>query len=474
MTILSLISEQAPIEGQKYVQLETLFQQAISEGTLEPGEKLPPLRIAAWNAKCSLGTMSRVYTSLERKGLVVAEVGRGTFVQEKSKIGADIILPSPRTIEATSKSNDVGYIDLGMNAIANDWGENLIRWALKRAAEKASSLTLMTYRDGFGDPSQKLAMRQFLPASLQDISNERIVITHGAQNGIFTALSRLTSPGDNVCIEPLSYPGISAALSQAGLSSITVKTDDQGICPKSFEKLCIEGRIRILVTTATGHNPTCITTPLSRRNEIGILAERHNVLIIEDDIYGYLYPEAPAPYASLFPNNAIYLTGLAKRITPSLRIGVAVAPPHITMLLAQGITAQTWMVSPILVTAAVEIAGRRDDLTNMPQTVKAQADQRSELTKTMLRGKVKSLDICRSHAWIELPETISAENFVKRAEICGVHVMAGHRFANNSHSGHQNIRLSIMAPKQTSTLETALHKLKAILSTPNEDVYEMF
>ncbi|MEH6630770.1 MAG: PLP-dependent aminotransferase family protein [Halopseudomonas aestusnigri] len=474
MTILSRISQQAPADGQKYVKLETLFKQAISDGTLKPGEKLPPLRMAAWNAKCSLGTMSRVYTSLERKGLVTAEIGRGTFVQERSNIGADVILPRSTDLRDKRKLTDSGFVDLGMNAIANDWGENLIRWALKRAAEKASSLTLMTYRDGFGDPAQKLLMRNFLPPTLQDITDERILITHGAQNGIFTALSRLSSPGDTVCIEPLSYPGISAALSQSGLASVVVETDDQGICPKSFEKLCQEGRIRILVTTATGHNPTCITTPLARRKEIGDLAERHNILIIEDDIYGFLYPDAPPPYASLYPENSIYLTGLAKRITPSLRIGLAIAAPHITMLMAQGITAQTWMISPILVTAAIEIAGRKDELLSMPKTIMSQARDRAELTNRILGPKVTNIEICRSHAWIKLPATISTDTFVKRAEVAGVNVMAGYRFANKSSSGLHNIRLSIMAPTQDKILESALIKLDAILSTPNETVYEMF
>ncbi|OUS14294.1 hypothetical protein A9Q97_04150 [Rhodospirillales bacterium 47_12_T64] len=459
--------------------LETLFKQAISNGTLKPGEKLPPLRIAAWNAKCSLGTMSRVYTSLERKGLVSAEVGRGTFVQEKSKIGADIIFSRSVKTKARAEVNDTtsitpDIIDLGMNAITNEWGENLIRWALRRAAEKASSLTLMTYKDGFGDPSQKLLMRNFLPRSLQNTSDERTMINHGAQNGIFTALSRLTSPGDIVCIEPLSYPGISAAISQTGRSSVIVDMDSKGICPASFEKLCKEGRIRILVTTATGHNPTCITTPLARRKIIGALAEKYNVLIAEDDIYGFLYPEAPAPYAALFPDNAIYLTSLAKRITPSLRIGLAIAPPHITMLMAQGITAQTWMVSPILVAAATEISGRKDDLASIPKAVTTQAQERGELTKNILGCKVKNIDTCRSHAWIELPPSISADTFVKRAELSGVHIMAGHRFANNSSAGRSNIRLSIMAPRQKMILKTALVKLEAILSTPNENPYELF
>ncbi|WP_169337416.1 PLP-dependent aminotransferase family protein [Kiloniella laminariae] len=474
MTILSLIKSHVPATGQKYSQLENLFRQAIREGTLRPGEKLPPLRDAAWQAGCSLGTMSRVYAALERRGMVTAEVGRGTFVREETSIGADIILPRPAQNRSDVKLADLGVIDLAMNAIANEEGEDLLRWALHRTAEKASSLTLMTYRDGYGTAPQKLAMRAFLPASLQQIGEERLLINHGAQNGIFTALNRLTSPGDTICLEPLCYPGVSAALSQSGLSSVIVDCDDFGIDPIDFERLCRAGRLRLLVTTATGHNPTCITTPLERRQLIGEIAKKYDVLIIEDDIYGFLYPDAPPPYATLFPDNAIYLTGLAKRLTPSLRIGVSVASPQITMLMAQGITAQSWMVSPVLTVAASELALRSDSLQKMTDTSLVQARERERLTRAELEDKVVSLKFCHSHAWVELPDLCKVDLFIKQAELAGVLLTSGHRFSNRPGCGNRHVRLSIMAPGKTETLGVALRKIGAILSTPTLNTAEYF
>ncbi|WP_299380818.1 GntR family transcriptional regulator [uncultured Kiloniella sp.] len=123
MTILTLIAENQSNTGQKYAHLEQLFKGAIRDGMLKPGEKLPPLRTAAWEAKCSLGTMSRVYSSLERKGLVNARVGQGTFVQEAANIGADVILPKPHQEKREQSLTTGPVIDLGMNAIANDWGK---------------------------------------------------------------------------------------------------------------------------------------------------------------------------------------------------------------------------------------------------------------------------------------------------------------------------------------------------------------
>ncbi|KLN60468.1 hypothetical protein WH96_12150 [Kiloniella spongiae] len=474
MTILSLIAKNKPGEGQKYAHLEQLFKTAIRDGVLLPGEKLPPLRTAAWEAKCSLGTMSRVYSSLERKGLVNARVGQGTFVQEAANIGADVILPNPLQSNYVPPLKNDTIIDLGLNAIANDWGEEIIRWALQRTSTKASSFNLMTYRDGFGDNQQKRALRVFLPETLQGISEDRMLINHGAQNGVYTALGRLASPGDTICQEPLSYPGVSAAISQLGLSSLTVETDAMGICPVSFEQHCKKGRVRILVTTATGHNPTCITTPIARRKEIGLIAQKYDVLIIEDDIYGFLYPDAPPPYAEIFPEQAIYLSGLAKRISPSLRIGFTVAPPHLTMLMAQGITAQTWMVSPILTNAAMEIAGRTEDLTSFTRQTTIAAGKRHDLTNRILAPYITNYASCQSHAWIELSETTSTSQLVRRAAKAGVHILDGSRFANNTTAGKHNIRLSIMTPDTIQQLERGLIKLSTVLSNPNESSCDFF
>ena len=52
----------------------------IKQGALRVGDRLPPQRQFAYSRDIAVSTASRVYSELLRRGLVVGEVGRGTFV----------------------------------------------------------------------------------------------------------------------------------------------------------------------------------------------------------------------------------------------------------------------------------------------------------------------------------------------------------------------------------------------------------
>ncbi|MGY4452442.1 DNA-binding transcriptional regulator YhcF (GntR family) [Bradyrhizobium sp. i1.3.1] len=64
----------------EYVKLADAIAADITKGTLRPGDRLPPQRNFAYDRGIAVSTASRVYTELLRRGLVVGEVGRGTFI----------------------------------------------------------------------------------------------------------------------------------------------------------------------------------------------------------------------------------------------------------------------------------------------------------------------------------------------------------------------------------------------------------
>src|SRR6201992_2837748 len=64
----------------EYLALADTIAAEIADGTLKPGDRLPPQRNFAWDRKIAVSTASRVYAELLRRGLVVGEVGRGTFI----------------------------------------------------------------------------------------------------------------------------------------------------------------------------------------------------------------------------------------------------------------------------------------------------------------------------------------------------------------------------------------------------------
>ena len=71
----------------EYLRLADTVAAEIANGALKPGDRLPPQRSFAYERKIAVSTASRVYTELLRRGLVVGEVGRGTFVSGETRRG---------------------------------------------------------------------------------------------------------------------------------------------------------------------------------------------------------------------------------------------------------------------------------------------------------------------------------------------------------------------------------------------------
>src|SRR5712664_2947334 len=79
----------------EYAKLADAVAAEIASGALKPGDRLPPQRTFAYERKIAVSTASRVYTELLRRGLVVGEVGRGTFISGQARRGVTT-LTEPR------------------------------------------------------------------------------------------------------------------------------------------------------------------------------------------------------------------------------------------------------------------------------------------------------------------------------------------------------------------------------------------
>ncbi len=80
------------LSGPRYVAIADALAADISNGRLPAGTRLPTHRDLAWDLKVTVGTVSRAYAEAERRGLIYGEVGRGTYVRERTPI----TLPSER------------------------------------------------------------------------------------------------------------------------------------------------------------------------------------------------------------------------------------------------------------------------------------------------------------------------------------------------------------------------------------------
>ncbi|EFH09210.1 aminotransferase class I/II-fold pyridoxal phosphate-dependent enzyme, partial [Teichococcus cervicalis] len=177
---------------------------------------------------------------------------------------------------------------------------------------------------------------------------ERLLLCPGAQGAMLAVLAALTRPGDTVCAEALTYPGFRALAAHLGLRLAPVAMDAGGMLPESFAAQCRQAAPRALYCTPTLHNPTATTLSLERRQALLEIARQHAVPVIEDDAYGALPEQAPAPLAALAPGQVFHIASLSKCMGPALRLAYLVLPePRWAPRLAATLRALAGMASPI-------------------------------------------------------------------------------------------------------------------------------
>src|SRR5689334_8359819 len=161
-------------------------------------------------------------------------------------------------------------------------------------------------------------------------------------------LGALTRPGDTLAVEELTYPGLRALAGLLHLRLAPVAIDDEGLIPEAFASICKGAPVRALYTMPTLHNPTTATMPAARREALAEIARRHDVALIEDDVYGFLLDAPPAPLAQYAPERGFYLTSASKSLMPALRVGYVHAPREMIEPIAAAVRATLYSAPPLM------------------------------------------------------------------------------------------------------------------------------
>ncbi|TIX98823.1 MAG: PLP-dependent aminotransferase family protein, partial [Mesorhizobium sp.] len=138
---------------------------------------------------------------------------------------------------------------------------------------------------------------------------------------------------------------INASILKIRLRGLAI--DQNGIIPESFEEACEHENIKVLCITPCYSAPTVSLMDEARRERIAEIARRHDVAIIEDDVFGPLIPKRPKPMWCFAPERTYYATSFTKCVMPSLRTGFLAGPiPAIPRLIsrvrATGWSANIW------------------------------------------------------------------------------------------------------------------------------------
>ena len=185
---------------------------------------------------------------------------------------------------------------------------------------------LMNYHGGAGSLAERAAGAAWLAPLMGAVPPQRIAVVPGAQTGLTALLSLLARPGDTILMEPLTYPGLIGAARQRGLTIAPVASDADGPLPDALDEAASRHSAKLFALTPTLQNPTCITIPERRRQDLVAVARYRDLILIEDDPYSLLAGDAPAPLAALAPERTWHVATLSKVLTPGLRTAFVVTP----------------------------------------------------------------------------------------------------------------------------------------------------
>ncbi|QDW37786.1 PLP-dependent aminotransferase family protein [Bradyrhizobium sp. KBS0727] len=438
----------------EYLKLADTVASEIANGVLKPGERLPPQRNFAYDRGIAVSTASRVYAELMRRGLVVGEVGRGTFISGDAKRGV-AAASEPRGIRTDFEFNypmlpeQTGLIAKSLDGLEKPA-------ALDAALRQATSIGTPTMRR---IAAEYLSQSEWLPAPQQ------LVFTGNGRQSIAAALAAVVPIGGRCGVEALTYPFIKGIAARLGISLVSLAMDENGVRPDSVQKAHRESHLSAIYIQPTIQNPLGTTMPPARRADIVRVVEKLGLPILEDNVYGFLGDEPPL--AAIAPDSCIVIDSLSKKVAPGLTLGFILPPQRLRESMMASVRSGGWTASGFAFAAAERLMGDGTvaELTRLKR-LDARARQKIAIRR-LSDFEIQTNEKCY-HLWLTLPAHWRSQTFVAAAAKRDIALTPSTTFAATPGHAPNAVRLALAAPTMDQ-LDAGLLTLVAMLNGTEAD-----
>ncbi|OAE48391.1 PLP-dependent aminotransferase family protein [Agrobacterium tumefaciens] len=416
-------------EGNPSTRLLEALSEDILAGILAGGERLPPHRELAWTLGLGVGTVTKAYAVLERRGLARSIKGRGTFVA---------------TLQAQSQAT----IDFSVNTIPPMLSDRLLARTLSTVSRKIDTQHVQLRPPLAGHDAHRRIFGKWLESLGIFVEPNRIMLTGSGQQALWLAFDTLCGGRGLIITERLSYPGAVALARHRGHPIAGVEIDAEGMIPHDLARVLDDannqGGRRLVYTTPSLQNPTTATMSLSRRQEIIEICHQRDVLIVEDGVYTLGHNPDYPPLVTLAPEAVFHVTSLSKTLTSGLRLGVLVLP-------------EKWVASAEEALQIIPLAASPLDYSLLEEwfssgvveatrtSLRAEASRRAHLAASLFSHREIVTNPAAFHAWVPMPHA-QAEAFVSSAEMMGVIITPPDAMRANRQDELTGIRLCLGGP----------------------------
>jgi DNA-binding transcriptional MocR family regulator len=436
-----------------YLLIADLIAEDVRNGRLGSRERLPTLRELAEQLHLNYTTVARAYAEARKRGLIDSRPGMGTYVR-----GSAPALP----LRGGSGS------EMTMNNPPEPRDSALIERMRSSAADvlmRSDPYALLRYQDFGGTAEDREAAVQWLRRRLPDCDAARVLVCPGIHSALAALMSQLARPGELICVESLTYPGIKAMATQLGVQLHALTLDDEGPSAVEFELACKTLKPKALYCNPTLLNPTTTTTSRVRREALADIALRYSIPIIEDDAYAMLPREVPPPLALLAPELTYYITGFSKCLGAGLRTAYVCAPTErAAQRLAGALRATTVMASPITSALATRWVNDGTALA-MLESIREESIARQSLAAHRLGRHATLAQPEGFHLWLPLDAAWSGVEFASLMRTQGVGVVASAAFSTDG-DPPDAVRICLGGPMTRDECDDALRLIADTLDHP--------
>jgi len=322
-----------------YIQVAEGLEKMITGDVLKIGDKLPSVRLLSDEYGISMGTAFQAYYYLEGKGLIESRPKSGYYVRFNHRRYPEL----PKMIQHEQLTHDVSVNEMIASIYTDIAASNskVINFAL--AVPDASLLptaklnksvmhvlrnskeSCMNYEHVQGNVELRKQIAKLSFNWGGKIKDDDVIVTGGCLEAITMCLKAVTKPGDTVAVESPNYFGIFQAIESLGLKVVEIASCFiDGVELDCLEEAIKKISIKAVVVIPNFNNPLGGCMPDENKKKLVDMISKHNLPLIEDDIYGELYFGKNRPRTCKYYDTkglVMHCSSLSKSLTPGYRIG---------------------------------------------------------------------------------------------------------------------------------------------------------
>lgn len=436
-----------------YLALADAVEEAVKAGALHPGEQLPTHRDLADALGITVGTVTRGYNEARKRGIISGTVGRGTYVTAGAAVDASLV------------PEGQGAVAVDMGFVTPLYGcDPDMRQALSELAAQPDIQATLQYKDPVGSLQDRASALRWLALYGVSVNEDDVLICSGAQHGLCCVLTGLLHSGLTVAVEPVTYPGLKTLAAMLGIPLVPVAMDEEGMSPESLDAACRRDRIGAVFLMPGLQNPTTARMSLARRQAIAAVAERYDLILIEDCAYGLGREKPVPPFCTLAPERSVLIAGVSKYFGAGLRTAYLVVGRKLRHPLRQALFNSVWMSSPLTARLASLLIENGAAERALEQKI-VEIEARNRIAAEVLASEKYQAKPDGFFLWLTLPDPWTGPRFELAAAERKISVFCGDKFAAGGGEPPNGVRVSLAAAKSQADLRFGLEVLKELLQS---------